>query len=199
MSARDLWPAVLAHLRGCDAPAAEFLDGLPREPQERPAPPPAGGFARPVPDELDRLADTAPAETRALCAAISAEAARLSWRSSYTTADVGAFATGYAWAPIAAPDGPLVIPSGLVCIMHIGPRLHYPPHRHEPEELYAVLAGNAVFSSDRSPRTRLGPGALRHHAPYETHSMDTDDSAALVLALWKGSYRKSEIVKTEAT
>lgn len=188
-----LWPLMRAALAESGPVGQAFLAPLPVTPDLQTPPPVPVGLARPAPEGLAKLAEAASPSTRGLAAAIAGQAAALVWRSSYSAAEVGDFARGYAWAPLGSPEGPLVCAAGLVSVMYVGPGLAYPPHRHAPEEVYLVLCGEADFRSETQPARRLGPGGLCHHAPQESHAMQTSGSPVLVLSVWRGGYSKSEL------
>jgi len=198
MSVAAIWPLMRAALNQAGPVAQAFAQPLPDAPAMQASPPVPQGLSRPVPSGLLALAQTATATTRDLAFAVARHAGALGWRSSYPVDEAGAFAGGYAWAPLGGPDGPAICAAGLVSIMHVAPGLGYPPHHHAPEEVYLVLCGQAEFRSDRQPARLLGAGALCHHAPHETHSLTTSDSAVLVLSVWRGAYQKSDFARRAA-
>ncbi len=198
MIAPTLWSATRDFLQGNAGLPTDFAALLPPSPATRACDAPPEGLSRPVPVGLAALAGTATQATHELCRAVTDSGDRLTWRSSYAADDVGAFATGYAWAAIAGPDGPLVAPDAFVSVMYVGPDLTYPRHRHTPEEVYAVLAGTAEFWSDRQGAGWCRAGDLRHHLPNEWHGLRTGPDPVLVLSVWRGRYEKSEIVEKAA-
>jgi hypothetical protein len=110
----------------------------------------------------------------------------LAWRRSYSAAAVGAeFYENYGWTEIAGLTGPM--PSDrLACgLLLLGPLVHYPPHRHEAEEIYVPLAGTARWRQGREPWRERPPGAVLHHARHEPHAMMTGREPLVALYLWR--------------
>ena len=50
------------------------------------------------------------------------------------------------------------------------PRLEYPLHEHEAEELYHVLAGTPAFGTKDGIWTGLVPGNAVHNSPWRRHA-----------------------------
>ena len=67
------------------------------------------------------------------------------------------------------------------------PGTFYPAHRHEAEELYFLLSGNALWQKDDAGFEPVASGALIHHAPYQPHAMRTHDGPLLALWAWTGN------------
>ena len=65
----------------------------------------------------------------------------------------------------------------------------YPQHRHAAEELYFVLAGEALWSTDETPPTARPPGSFIHHKSWQPHVMETTTEPLLALWGWSGDIR----------
>ncbi len=141
---------------------------------------------------VDLLQQNAGLPTCALTAplvhAIKAAANDLHWSLSYTEAQVSAhFLEHSGWFNLVSPEGPYLHQDIRVSIGYWHNGLHYPDHRHEPEEIYCVLAGGATFRTENRPPVDAKPGDLIHHPPNIRHSADMTDSALLAIAFWKGA------------
>ena len=112
----------------------------------------------------------------------------LRWEQCYTAADgmVGEdMLSNYGYAEIIGKQGPFVSTRMRAGIGVYGPRLSYPLHRHQAEEIYAVLAGSAFFSrGDDTPALR-GPGDVLYHAPHVPHGLRTADEPLVLAYLWQ--------------
>lgn len=130
---------------------------------------------------------TGPA-TAAMTDAIHTAARDLHWMQSYTEAQVGAhFLKHYAYFNVISPEGPFLSETTRVSVGYWGQGLIYPKHRHDPEEVYCILAGGATFQSGTASPVHATPGVMIHHLPNMPHSMDMSDSALLALAFWRGT------------
>ena len=71
-------------------------------------------------------------------------------------------------------------------IMLLEPKVTYPNHRHSPEELYTVLAGQVWWESENNYACWKHAGEVIHHQPNVVHSIKAGDEAVLILSLWRG-------------
>lgn len=184
----ELFRAVRARLVGLHTPEpARFLDEWPRW---------AGAAARPARHRgrrlavLRHLAETI-ARTRALDPRLAAALARatpvLTWRQTYSKAQVGArFLDNYAWTELLGPDAPVRCPRLSGGLLLLGPGIHYPGHCHPAEELYVPLAGSAEWQRGDEPWTTRPPGTAVLHRSGEVHAMRTGSEPLLALYLWRG-------------
>jgi hypothetical protein len=145
-------------------------------------------------DGLERLA--AP-ETRALVREFVAAAETLEWRQTYSAADFGPeFLDSYGWTELIGLRGP--IPSEAVAcgFLMLGPRLEYPAHAHEAEEIYLPLAGDALWMRGGEDFVARAPGAIIEHSSWIPHAMRTVEQPMLALYVWRGGdlAAKSKIV-----
>ncbi len=63
---------------------------------------------------------------------------------------------------------------------------HYPRHWHAAEELYHVVAGEALWAVDDDQPTPRAPGGFVHHRSMQPHRMITNDEPLLTLWGWTG-------------
>lgn len=167
------------------APLAAFLpSALPDSNAWRHIPP----EAKPVIGHLGAArAATAPAFAP-LIDAIIAAAPQIHWKTSYTTADgvTEDFMNRYGYFDLATPEGPFLVSDYRLTVAFWGEGLLYPEHWHEPEELYAVIAGDVLFrAAGRAPR-RAGPGDFVHHEANQLHATEMDRGPLLAVVGWRG-------------
>ena len=150
------------------------------------APPEPRAF--PIIASLPDFRPLANGRTSALTDAVIAAAADLEWRQSYTVEEVGAhFLANYGWFTLVSPAGPYVSPDFQISIGAWREGLYYPRHWHRPEELYYVVAGEALFITDGYPDERLGPEGKRYHPSMVPHAARMETAPLLALAVWKGA------------
>lgn len=108
------------------------------------------------------------------------------YRRSPPSAD---FLDRYGYAVIAGPaDGPpaLIGHAGLALgVLLLGPRTHYPQHRHPAIELYVPLTAGEWWRGDGSWRSDP-PGAVIHHGSEVAHATRAGDAPLLAIYLWSG-------------
>jgi mannose-6-phosphate isomerase-like protein (cupin superfamily) len=181
--ADDLLDHAHALLMGLHAhELAPFLEEWPAV-SERRSPPPS---SVPVLRWLPEVRRSAPMFSAELVGAVVEAASRLAWRRSYSLATVGeAFYENYGWTEFAGLTGP-VSSKRLACgVLLLGPRVTYPPHRHEAEEIYVPLAGTAKWRRGNESWRELPPGNVIRHARHESHAMQTGSEPLLALYLWR--------------
>jgi mannose-6-phosphate isomerase-like protein (cupin superfamily) len=110
------------------------------------------------------------------------------WQQTYSEEEVGAdFLNRYGWFELVGPGGHYLSDEVRAYIAYWGENLYYPWHLHEAEELYYIIAGQALFEAEGLPPQVLGPGDIRIHASNQPHAMTTTDSPVLALVLWRGA------------
>jgi mannose-6-phosphate isomerase-like protein (cupin superfamily) len=187
MTAEPALRRILAEARACIAatpPLAAFCADLSLD---------AHSYAPLAPRDLPALVllpqmrtQAAPG-TQALADAILDAAPRLSWRQSYTEAQVGAdYLRRYGWFNLAAPSGPFVSQETRISIGYFDAGLVYPRHWHRAAETYFVIAGSAVFQRDGAPDALLGPGETYENPPRAVHAAIMKPGPLLTLAIWTG-------------
>ena len=147
---------------------------------------------------LASLEPLAAPETRALVRELVAAADILQWRQTYSAADFGPeFLDSYGWTELIGLRGP--IPSERVAcgFLMLGPRIEYPAHAHEAEELYLPLAGEALWMRGRGDFVARAPGEMIEHSSWILHATRTREQPLLALYVWRGGdlAAKSKILR----
>ncbi len=175
---KSIWDADLAELRDfCPSPLPE-----------------ADAFVHPDPVAMPMLRHIGSARDQTtpafqpLVDAIIDGAPQFHWIRSYRPEQGVAadFMERYAYINLVSPAGPFVSADTRITIAFWGTGLTYPEHWHEPEEMYAVVAGSAQFrASGRDPR-QVGVGDMIHHASNHMHATDMVPGPLLAVVGWKG-------------
>ena len=140
----------------------------------------------PIASSVLQVGKTVPSTTD-IVQAIQQSYQNQQWRQPYQVDDFGSeFFNGTAWFPIADVEGPILYSKGLMEIMLLGPEVTYPNHRHSPEELYLVLAGQVWWESEGRQACWKYAGEVMHHRSDVVHSIKAGDEAVLILNLWRG-------------
>jgi hypothetical protein len=185
-------PAGLALARFlADWPAARE-PSLPHEPPAPPEPPAARappaprGPPLPVLRWLPRIAGDADGFGADFVKHLCAEADSLDWRQTYTIEEAGEpFLQNYGWAELSRPATAAGVAQISCGVLVLGTNTFYPRHRHEAEEIYLPLAGNADWQQGDGVWRRRSPGTLIHHSSEEPHAMRTGDEPLLAMYLWR--------------
>ena len=136
---------------------------------------------------LGALAAKVHPHTAPLVAAVIAMARDVHWRKSYSEAEIGRdFMDRFCSVELVGPTGHFRSNATRAFIIFWDSGLRYPWHHHEAEELYFILAGEAVFEAEGLDPVLLGPGDSRFHESGQPHAMDTRQSPMLALVLWRG-------------
>lgn len=144
--------------------------------------------ALPMLDELEACSELACDATQSLVDLLVTCRRSLRWQQSYTAGHGfdRRYLDHYGWINLIAPEGPFFDDSLRLTIGYWGAGLHYPQHTHEPEEMYCILAGQAVFHSQGQPPRHVGPGELVHHHSFQPHAIDMQPGPLLALVPWRG-------------
>ena len=127
------------------------------------------------------------AHTVPLVAAVIAMAEDVHWRKSYSEAEIGRdFLDRFCSMELVGPTGHFRSNATRAFVAFWDSGLHYPWHHHEAEELYFILAGEAMFEAEGLAPVLLGPGDSRFHGSNQPHAMDTRHCPILALVLWRG-------------
>jgi hypothetical protein len=180
----DLADRTRAALEALDSPpVTAFLADWPRTARKREVPP----AALPVQRFLPAIAAAATRIAPELIAALVRAAPALAWRQTYTADEMGAqFLDHYGWTEILGLRGPRHSERLACGFLLLGPRTHYPDHRHAAEELYVPLSGRAEWrQGDQGWRSRE-PGTVIEHRSEERHAMRTNEEPLLAVYLWRG-------------
>ena len=186
---RRAWETVLAELRatmphlpelaafiGRDLPGPETYRALEPVPM-------------PVLARLPEARAASKPEFLPLIDALAKHGERLHWIRSYTAED-GVdehFLNNYAYLNLASEIGPFVWDGPRVMIGIWGAGIVYDEHWHEPEEIYSVIGGGAVFRSPGLEPRAVGPGDSVIHASNQVHATDMRPGPLLAVAVWKGA------------
>ena len=113
---------------------------------------------------------------------------QIAWGQTYSAQDFGPeFLESYGWTELIGPRGPIA-GSHIACgFLILGPRIEYPRHNHEAEEIYVPLTGQTLWQQGRQPWTRHKSCRPIYHAPRVTHAMRTEQVPLLTLYLWRGA------------
>jgi hypothetical protein len=161
-----------------------FLAEWPRDAGQRAV----AAAALPVLRWLPEIAGDAAAVGADLVADVCREASTLAWRQTYTANELdAAFLDNYGWSEVLGGRGPWVSERIACGFLILGPSTHYPPHRHEAEEVYFPLSGTAAWQQGDGGFMERPPGTLIHHARGEPHAMRTGVSPLLALYLWRST------------
>ncbi len=154
--------------------------------------------ALPVLRWLPRIADDARSIDPKLVRAVCRAAPSLAWRQTYGPDEVGAaFVENYGWAELFGARGRVRAKTAGGLLL-LGPNTSYPAHRHEAEEIYLPLSGEADWRQGDAIWRKRPPGTLIHHCSEEIHAMRTGDEPLLALYLWQ-SGRLSQKARLEPT
>lgn len=135
---------------------------------------------------LPAVRGAAPLFSASFVAALAAAAPTLTWRRTYTEAEVDAqLLENYGWTELVGLTGP--VPSErLACgVLLLGPQVNYPPHHHEADEIYVPLSGTARWQHAGGDWELLLPGSVIHNLRNESHAMRTAAEPLLALYLWR--------------
>lgn len=178
-SLRSLWPTPAP----ADAPTASAALSMEPPPAPIKAPP-----TLPVLDWLGRIAAGRHDFAAPLLDAFCRVAQSLPWRQTYTLADIDAdFLRNYGYAEIVGPNAPRCSQRLTCGFLLLGPRTHYPRHRHDAAEIYVTLSGEAGWLQGDDVWRQRPPGSVIHHAGGEPHAMRTAADPLLALYVWYGA------------
>lgn len=128
-----------------------------------------------------------------LIGAVCRAAPALGWRQSYSQAQVDAkqidagFLRNYGYTEIIGPTASRECRRLSCGFLLLGPHTHYPPHRHEAEEIYVPLSGAARWLQGDGIWREHPPGTIIHHESSELHAMRTTASPLLALYVWRSA------------
>ena len=143
--------------------------------------------ALPVCERLESLRSKGVPATDSVCRAILDHHGYLCWRQSYDSqAMPPGWDKGYGWFNIISPEGPFRADSVRLSVGVWMEGLKYPPHRHPPEEVYLVLAGEADFWQEGGKTRRCRAGDSFHNRPGQAHSLSMRKSPLMAAAFWFG-------------
>ena len=130
--------------------------------------------------------------------AFCAPAANARWRTTYKDADIGEeFNQKFGCYQLIGAEGHFFSENLNTYLVYAEKGLFYPWHHHPAEELYVIIAGEAVFEVAGRPPRRLGPGDTAFHASNQPHAMTTEDKPVLAYVLWRGDLKTPPILTPE--
>ena len=140
----------------------------------------------PVLTYMDQAVKTASAKTEGIVYLLASMADRIAWGQTYSEDDIGAaFLERYGWTAFIGLRGPIPSERMACGILMLGPRIEYPRHRHEAEEVYIPLTGQTLWCQGDQDWSFQELGLPIHHAPWVPHAMKTGASPLLALYLWR--------------
>lgn len=110
------------------------------------------------------------------------------WEQSYTREDgvVGEeMLRAYGFTEIVGKHGPFLSERVRSGIGVWGPRITYPIHRHQAEEVYIVLAGSAVFTIGDCPDRVCGQDEVVHVKSMQPHGFRTQEDPLVIYYIWR--------------
>jgi len=103
----------------------------------------------------------------------------------------------YGYVVLAGPGGLVATDSLALGILLLGPKTHYPTHRHPAVEIYVVASGEAEWRKGESPWRREAPGSVIRHETMMPHATRTLDDPLLAVYVWQGDLKTyAKITKT---
>ncbi|MEO0497997.1 MAG: dimethylsulfonioproprionate lyase family protein [Pseudomonadota bacterium] len=112
----------------------------------------------------------------------------LEWRTTYTQAEVGAdYLARSAWFELIGPNGHFHSDQCIAFIAYWGRGLTYPWHKHEAEEIYTIVAGEACLHVEGEADKTAKSGDCRLHLPWQPHALTTPDAPVATFCMWRGS------------
>lgn len=172
-------------MRGPFAPLAAFLGGPLPDAESYSDCAPA---RMSVIDHLSESRDWTIPDLTEIVEAVIDGAEHFHWRTSYGLKDGinEDFLARYGYFNLVSPDGPYLCDDYRLTIAFWGAGLKYPAHTHDPEEMYALVAGDVLFHAEGRMPVRIGPGGVVHHEPRQRHATDMVPGPMLAVVGWKG-------------
>jgi hypothetical protein len=118
---------------------------------------------------------------------LSSVANQIAWGQTYSVDDFGSgFLERYGWTELIGLRGPVASERIACGFLMLGPRIEYPRHSHEAEEVYIPLTEPTFWmrgNEDWVSRTACRP---IYHTSRIPHAMRTESTPLLALYLWRG-------------
>jgi len=176
-------------------PALARFVGFPDDLTEQPMAP----YSVPAADLVMRETGLFGAKLAAFRDAFIAAAPEALWRETYKDTDIGPdFMDRFGCFCLIGPGGPWASArmAGFVVYMPAG--LHYPWHHHPAEEMYLVLAGEALFLRDGEPPETLRAGDTSFHAANQPHAMETGAHPVMAYVTWRNALETPPVLTERA-
>jgi hypothetical protein len=145
---------------------------------------------------LPRLAVGAPLDFRTVIDRLIDVQDSLHFGQTYSAGDFGEeFLCQYGWIKLLGPDGYWNSDGLSSGFLILGDNIVYPQHRHQAEEVYLPISGNALWYREHDGWQDQPAGTLIHHPGGIEHAMRTRGEPLIALYLWRGGdlTQKSEI------
>ena len=128
-------------------------------------------------------------------AAFCASAPYAGWLATYKDEDIGdGFNQKFGSYQLIGAHGHFYSDKLNSYVLYAKKGLFYPWHHHPAEELYLIIAGEAIFEpAGRHPR-RLSPGDTVFHGSNQPHAMTTEDKPVLAYVLWRGDLKTRPVL-----
>jgi hypothetical protein len=96
------------------------------------------------------------------------------------------FLDNYGYAVLVGPGGLVASEVLALGLLLLGPRTHYPTHRHPAVEIYVVAGGEAEWRKGEDAWRRQPPGTVIRHETMVPHATRTLAEPLLAVYLWQG-------------
>ncbi|MCH9664020.1 MAG: cupin domain-containing protein [Gammaproteobacteria bacterium] len=136
--------------------------------------------------DQDCLVGAAVPDATALNDAIAEAQVHMCWRQSCRPDAPDLYNDNHAFVEVVGPDGHLAADNIRFGLFILGPGVYYPPHVHEAEEFYLILAGTAEWQQDDDAYRPVPPGQVVHNASMQPHAMRVRNEPLIVLWGWCG-------------
>ncbi len=154
------------------------------DPQWQPVPVTSLPASRFLTESLDWTSE----ETHGLLHLFERHQQECHWEQSYKKSDgvvSDAMLAGYGFVEVMGKNGPFVSDRMRIGLGVWGPHIAYPSHRHQAEELYVVLAGQATFQVGEKAPNVCQAGGCVYVPSMEVHSLETGKLPVVVLYIWQ--------------
>lgn len=156
----------------------------------------------PAAARLAGLIASASPQTLSLLSVFAEHSRALHWEQAYSTSDSEVephMLENYGYAEIIGKQGPFISECVRAGIAVYGPGINYPPHRHQAEEVYAVLAGQASFLLGASGLKPRYPGEVIYHPADVPHGLYTGEHTVCIFYAWRGGDLREKPTFTSST
>ncbi|MEW9918296.1 dimethylsulfonioproprionate lyase family protein [Marimonas sp. MJW-29] len=111
------------------------------------------------------------------------------WRETYKETDIGQdFMDRFGCYCLIGEGGAFASDTMAAWLVYMPPHLYYPWHQHPAEEMYLVVAGEALFLRHGEAPEVLRPGQTSAHASNQPHAMQTFDHPVMALVVWRNGF-----------
>ena len=107
------------------------------------------------------------------------------WRETYKGCNGTQFMDRWGCFAVVGEGGPFASDKLRLFVIYMPPSLFYPWHRHPAEEMYLVIAGQAVFKKEGCKDRILSEGDTVFHASDQAHAIETREAPLLCLVAWR--------------